>query len=91
MAGRLIIDRMKNRSGGCKDGKKGKIVGLNNDYIYPKKHMRTIDFSKILSREKREKALTKKRFIDLFHDADHSPIFERPRIFTYQSLNSPTS
>ena len=82
--------QIQNKSNIKKDGNKGKNVGINNDYIYPKKHMRTIDFSKILSREKREKALTKKRFIDLFHDADHSPIFERPRIFTYQSLENQT-
>ena len=59
-----------------------------NEDIYPKKHIRTIDFDKILSREKRDKALTKRRLLDIFHDADHSPIYERQRVFTYYTIKN---
>ena len=58
---------------------------LDNYDIYPKKHMRTIDFTKILSREKREKALSKKKLVDIIRNPDKSPLYERSRIFTYHT------
>ena len=78
---------------GTKSGKKSshyKTLQMKENYhIYPKKHIRTIDFNKIISREKREKVLTKKRLLDIIRNPDHSPLYERPRIFTYHTIQSP--
>ena len=57
-------------------------------YIYPKKHMRTIDFDKILSIEKREQALSKKKLVDIIRNPDHSPLYERTKIFKYHTLQN---
>lgn len=67
-----------------KEDSKEKSIG----YIYPKKHMRTIDFDKILSREKREQALSKKKFVDIIRNPDHSPLYERTKIFKYHTLQN---
>jgi len=61
---------------------------IENYDKYPQKHMRTIDFTKILSREKREKALSKKKLVDIIRNPDHSPLYERPKIFKYQTIQS---
>ena len=61
---------------------------IENYGMYPRKHMRTIDFTKILSREKREKALTKKKLVDIIRNPDHSPLYERTKIFKYHTIQS---
>lgn len=50
--------------------------------------MRTIDFDKILSREKREQALSKKKLVDIIRNPDHSPLYERTKIFKYHTLQN---
>ena len=62
---------------------------IENYDMHPRKHMRTIDFTKILSREKREKALAKKKLVDIIRNPDHSPLYERPKIFKYHTIQSP--
>ena len=49
-------------------------------------NIRTIDFNKTLSREKREKALSKKKFFDLLHFPNYAPIFERPKMLAYYTV-----
>ena len=68
-----------------KEKEESKVISIDNYDIYPKKHMKTIDFTKTLSREKREKALSKKKLVDIIRNPDHSPLYERSKIFKYHT------
>ena len=57
-----------------------------NKKLYPKQYIKAIDFNKILSREKREKALAKKKLVDIIRNPDRSPIYERTKIFKYRTI-----
>ena len=59
--------------------------------ISQKKNIRAIDFDKILSREMREKALGKRKLVDILRNPDHSPIYERSKIFKYLTINTHSS
>ena len=59
-----------------------------NKKINPKNNIKTIDFNKTLSREKREQVLSKKKLVDIMRNPDHSPIYERTKIFRYHTIQS---
>ena len=58
---------------------------------YQKSHIKTINFDKILSREMREKAFAKKKLVDIIRNPDHSPLYERTKIFKYYTINTHSS
>ena len=39
----------------------------------------------------RDKALTKKKLVDIIRNPDHSPLYERSRIFKYRTINTHSS
>ena len=63
----------------------------NENDIQLKRNIKTIDFEKTLSREMRDKALTKKKLVDIIRNPDHSPLYERSRIFKYRTINTHSS
>ena len=56
----------------------------NKDEIYPKIKSNTIDFEKIISREKREKILSKKNFVDVIRKINYSSIEKRPKTVIFK-------